>query len=379
MTEEKFLKEVERLLPDIDIIGDFINSKTKILFRCKKCGYTHESTPYVLLRNIDNRQYGCTKCRPSKRLYTHEQFMSSIQDVLNPTIEIVGQYTGWQAKIQCHCKLCNNDVYIPASTLRQGCGCTKCQHEIGFQKRRTSQEDFRAKLDALSLNYDVLEPYKNTKTKLLCKCRVCGHEWKRYPRDILHRHDCPMCSNQENHNRQSLTTDDFIQKLRDINPRIKVVGEYYNNLTKIKCYCMDCNQYFDAIPRNLTHRKTCPLCTKSRGETLIKDWLTENHIPFIKEKTFPDLIGMGGGRLRYDFYIPDCSLLIEYNGIQHEKPADFGGQGKDIAIAQLAQQKQHDKLKCDYAKEHNLKLLTVWSKDIGNIADILGREIALRK
>lgn len=46
-------------------------------------------------------------------------------------------------------------------------------------------------------------------------------------------------------------------------------------------------------------------------------------IIFTAQKTFNDLKGIGGFKLRYDFYLPNYNLLIEYQGIQHETPVDL--------------------------------------------------------
>lgn len=47
-------------------------------------------------------------------------------------------------------------------------------------------------------------------------------------------------------------------------------------------------------------------------------------------------------------------ILLEYNGMQHYKAVNhFGGED------QLKIQKQHDKLKRDYAKKHGYKLITI--------------------
>ena len=47
--------------------------------------------------------------------------------------------------------------------------------------------------------------------------------------------------------------------------------------------------------------------------------LKENNILFKREYTFPDLFGIGGGKLRFDFGILDnrgnLLYLIEYDGV----------------------------------------------------------------
>jgi hypothetical protein len=70
---------------------------------------------------------------------------------------------------------------------------------------------------------------------------------------------------------------------------------------------------------------------------------------------FKDLKGLGGGYLSYDFaYFEEGVLvyLIECQGMQHFSPVDyFGGEKK------FESQLEHDRLKRQYAKEHNIQLI----------------------
>lgn len=72
----------------------------------------------------------------------------------------------------------------------------------------------------------------------------------------------------------------------------------------------------------------------------------------IFKKTFDDL--RDTQPLSYDFYIPDQSILIEYQGIQHYKSVDYFG-GED----QFKRQQKHDRLKSDYAENNNYNLIAV--------------------
>ena len=101
----------------------------------------------------------------------------------------------------------------------------------------------------------------------------------------------------------------------------------------------------------------CPYLTIYKGEEYIKQYLQKNNIVFIPQQKFPDLIGTGGGQLSYDFSIPSKKygfVLIEYNGIQHYESSEFfGGEEK------FKKQKEHDRLKKEYAKKHGYKLIIV--------------------
>lgn len=56
-THEEFVEEVRVINPNIEIIGKYVNTRTKILCRCLIDGYEWEAMPYGLLRGT-----GCPKC-----------------------------------------------------------------------------------------------------------------------------------------------------------------------------------------------------------------------------------------------------------------------------------------------------------------------------
>jgi len=124
--------------------------------------------------------------------------------------------------------------------------------------------------------------------------------------------------------------------------------------------------------------RCCPECSKSKGEKRIKLWL-DNFIliNYISQKGFYGLLGLGNGNLSYDFYIPKLNLLIEYQGIQHEKPVDYLGLGKEHAEEKFKYQQEHDRRKREYAKKHNINLLEIWYWDYDRIEEILDRELNL--
>lgn len=90
------------------------------------------------------------------------------------------------------------------------------------------------------------------------------------------------------------------------------------------------------------------------AENWLREYLEQNDVVYEYQKTFPDLTGVNGGLLSYDFYLPSYNVLIELNGLQHYKSVDwFGGE------ATLIKQQQHDNLKLQYAKKHGYKLIII--------------------
>lgn len=146
------------------------------------------------------------------------------------------------------------------------------------------------------------------------------------------------------------------------------VAPYSNK--KFKFYCEDCGEEFETSP-NISVLKNrsvkCKNCNSSKGEQRIKEWLIDNNINFEQQKTFEYLTGVGNGLLSYDFYLPKYNLLIEYQGIQHEKFVEEFHKFKRGFIIQ----KEHDKRKEKYAKDNNIELLKIWYYNYESIEEIL--------
>ena len=113
------------------------------------------------------------------------------------------------------------------------------------------------------------------------------------------------------------------------------------------------------------------------GERSIKHYLDDNNIQYDKPKRFNGLVGVGGKLLSYDFYLPDYNLLIEYQGIQHEKPRDFGGLSESEAYKNFLKQQEHDMRKRVFAENNGYSLLEIWYYDFYNISDILKKILTI--
>lgn len=99
----------------------------------------------------------------------------------------------------------------------------------------------------------------------------------------------------------------------------------------------------------------CPKCASSVGENQVASSLYVLDLPYRREFSFEDLIGAGGGLLRFDFAIMqengNVKALIEYDG-----PFHFAKQFKDDGHELLV---VHDRMKDDYCKEHSIPLLRI--------------------
>ena len=90
-------------------------------------------------------------------------------------------------------------------------------------------------------------------------------------------------------------------------------------------------------------------------------FLEYNKINYIPQKTFAPL---NKSKYRFDFFIPEINLAIEYQGEQHFK--DNGFFRDELNVIQ-----KRDSVKREYCKNNNIELLEISYKDYKNIAQIL--------
>ena len=140
---------------------------------------------------------------------------------------------------------------------------------------------------------------------------------------------------------------------------------------KFEFICPECGRSYKKriADINRSGSSFCEECSKSKGEIKISKYLRLNNINFISQKEFDGLLGVRGGNLSYDFYLPDCNLLIEYQGEYHD------GSTTNQTKEEFKTQQEHDKRKMEYAKSNNIKLLEIWYYDFDNIEEILRNKL----
>ena len=62
ITPEAFVSQMDRINPKIEILGEYINTDTKIECRCKQCNYLWKTTPHMLKQG-----HGCPRCSKKKK------------------------------------------------------------------------------------------------------------------------------------------------------------------------------------------------------------------------------------------------------------------------------------------------------------------------
>ena len=364
---EKFYKQ-NKNAENIEILGEYVNSRTKIKVRCKIDGYEWETTPSNLLRG-----YGCPKCKSNKEKKTHEEFVNEMNKI-NSNIEILGEYVNTRTKIKCKCKIDGHEWEATPNNLLHGYGCLKCYNNRRGENKKITHDEFVDRMKKINNNIEILGEYKGSHTKIKCKCKIDGHEWEATPNSLLKGQGCPKCGIKSRVEKRNKTTEYFINELKEINKNIEVLGEYINDRTKIKVRCKKDGHEWEVRPNSLLHGYGCPKCNESKGEKRVAKFLNDKNIEYISQYKFDEC--KSKYKLPFDFYIPSLNIAIEYDGEDHYRINKRSKNDTyERAFNKFVGTKVRDTIKTIYCKENNIKLIRIPYWDFDNIEEILEKEL----
>lgn len=254
------------------------------------------------------------------------------------------------------------------------------QHKHLYCSRKCADDSQKPKWNDIVSLFDergyilLSNEYKNAKEKLEYICpehREYGSQYITY-NNLKQGFGCKYCGIEKVANSKRLSFDQAKEIFAKHN-MILLDQEYKNSNTPMKYVCEYHKEFgIQYMALSNAYKQHCPHCNTIKGEDKIAQYFFNNNIKFVSQKSYDDLRGVGGGKLSYDFYLPNFNLLIEYQGEQHERPVVvFGGE------QQFKVQQEHDIRKRQYAKMHNIELLEIWYYDFSNIESILNNTLLL--
>ena len=137
------------------------------------------------------------------------------------------------------------------------------------------------------------------------------------------------------------------------------------------CDC-DCDNEIIVPSLSLTqhHTSSCG-CILSYWNMHIGKFLNEHNIVNKPEYS----VKIDDRTHRYDFYLPEYNLFIEYDGEQHYKLAHFGGRNDDEANVALKRVQEYDRVKNLYCEQNGINLLRIPYWETKNIEKIISNHL----
>ena len=250
-TTKSYNKELLSKRSDVVLIGEYINSSEKALFRFD-CGHEVMLAPSVVLGGG-----GCRHCAHKKITKTHEEYVEVLAKK-RPDVEVLEPYRGGKIKI-LHRFSCGHTHLVRPSNILSGKGCGKCKITVA-----KTQEYYVKELKQKRPDVKVIGTYINDYTKIE-HLFGCGHITKVAPSSILQGSGCLHCSPSKPRTLQSYK--DAVYILRS---DVEVIAkEYINTDTPIE-HKFSCGHIRLVCPSSILIGSGCGVCSMARHHGFFK-------------------------------------------------------------------------------------------------------------
>lgn len=238
----------------------------------------------------------------------------------------------------------------PSEHMRLGRGCKHCS--LG----NLTQSEFIEKSETIFgkgvLDYSRLKYISQTVEVIL---RCIKHDWTFVQKPVMHLRGkgCLKCAHDKFAMLDIRTDKWFREESRKVHGnKFSYPRSHYTGMTKM--VIITCSKHGDFSQMAISHLQGhgCSKCFFSKGEEKVRIFLKSMNITFVEQKTFEGC--KDKNLLRYDFYVENHNLLIEYDGAQHFFPVDHWGGQEALENVQ-----RRDKIKDQYAQDKDIRLLRI--------------------
>lgn len=316
---------------------DYKGSNTNVIIECLLHG-PFSQTPSKHLQG-----HGCPKCSGHSSCNSKE-FIEKARSIHGDKfIYDLVDYKNTQTKVLILCPKHGPFSQTPSKHL-QGNGCPKC---IGRHKTTVEFIEEAQKIHNGVYNYDLVD-YKGSTKKVTIVCPLHG-PFKQIAIGHLSGKGCPKCGKSD-----PIDKEEFLKRAKEkYGDKFDFsLADYKKYTTSITITC-PLHGNFKITPINfLQSYNGCPEC--SYKCSILEDRARKNfkksNIQFLEQAKFDWM--KFKRELSLDFYLPDYSIAIECQGVQHFKPVEkYNGEKGYMATL------KRDKHKFDICKAHGINIL----------------------
>lgn len=341
LSNEQFIEKVEKRFP-----GRFSFSKTSYQGNRNPVTLTCHLHGDITLRAEELwwKKHGCPICTDVLPI------LQGKEKYINKAREIHGQkydyskvvYLNSNTPVEIICPE-HGSFFIDLYNHARGIECKECS----FKTRTKTTHYFIEKARKLyGDRYDYSETiYTRTQGKVKIRCHKHG-VFEQRASSHLQGNGCLQCHNESKSN----TEEHFITDAKRVHGDIYDYSQvrYITSKIKVEIHCKSHGAFWVKPNAHVSSRAGCPRCKDSKGERFISNELNKMGIPFIREYRIE------GTMFRFDFYLPEQNILIEFHGIQHFEPVErFGG------VTELIATKERDIAKMNLAFSKSIPLITL--------------------
>lgn len=165
----------------------------------------------------------------------HENLWKMVDDVF-ALVNIVGCFTDSEKST------IEADAYTAAKSLT---------HEV-----------FAERMANIHPNIEICDRYVNANKRVKCRCKECGRVWDAVPANLLTGDGCWDCARKLIGERERMPVEDFIDKLKAVNPDITICLETFKGThAPVRATCKKCGTTWEPMARTLIRVRPCGCST----------------------------------------------------------------------------------------------------------------------
>jgi hypoxanthine phosphoribosyltransferase len=278
-------------------------------------------------------------------------------------------YNNLRTLLSFKCTDCTNEFNTTGflfSKSDDGKRCLSCE-----RKKKVNDPDARdvfiKECNDIHSNYYSYENLQAAFTKTEYITVTCPKHGDFKTTGDQHQHGvgCKHCKVEKVTAATRSNTTEFVLKASTIH-KCKYSYEfvvYKNAITNVDIFCPK-HGIFKQTPDVHLRGCGCPKCKTSAPISKISDMLDRLDISYTIEKTFTGCVGNTGKKLRFDIFIPQYNLCVEYDGIHHYKPTIYGSYTIEEAEENFISQQYNDNQKDIFCNNNNIKLIRIPYTDL---------------
>lgn len=322
----------------------------KLLFEI--VSYTKYTKPSIFKHKICKKEFlirldhllernTCPHCDGWKRDLNRFQIES---DKKHDSEYLILEFENGNKPVKIKHKICEYEFYQVGYRHLRGDRCPKCYGNIKY----TKEELISISKERWNGDYDILSESIEYGKKSVIRHRKCGYEYKQLVSSHINGLGCPKCAGNAPHTKESIQEkSDKIHHKEYI-----ILSDPIGKSSKIRILHKNCNREFTQVVSDHLSGCGCINCASSKGEKVIESILNKNNIQYCRQMTFDEC--RYKNKLKFDFFLPEKNICIEYDGQQHFYPIRYFGGKLAFEL-----QKIKDGIKNEYCYKKDIKLIRI--------------------
>lgn len=183
----QFIKELNDVNPNIEVLEEYTTSNTPIQCKCKIDNYVWSAKPHSLLQG-----HGCPECSHNAQNWGNEERFNSLMKERFPNIIVHTKFSRTKDIIELECCDCGYQWHTSANVIlnnKNYSGCPKCN---GYAP--VSEEEMITRLAKCNPRVEYVSGYTTIMQKAIFKCVKCGNIWSTTTNSVLSGRACPKCN-----------------------------------------------------------------------------------------------------------------------------------------------------------------------------------------